>query len=266
MKHFKKFTSLLIATALLVLLPAGNILTVSAEEPTRHYVKYVETKNEWRYQQTTTWDSNSEGRELYYLKEGIKDGDILVVEGNNSSLNLDIPVKLSNLTINQANSVAITTKGIQELYVLKNSVAAVNGDISNAYVYDNAVCNINNNTTNLILYGDPKVEPTVVVAGTVDYVKISDATQTYYEFYNFATGSFHIDKGIMKTDVSKYSSIPSKPASQPATDNAVITQTSDSSDEYDDVPKTGDSNTYLVFLIISALCFAGSYLLKNKKA
>lgn len=266
MKRFKKFTSILIATALLILLPAGNTLTVSAEEPTRHYVKYVEAKNEWRYQQTMTWDSNSEGRDLYYLKEGIKDGDILVIEGSNSSLNLELPVKLSNLTINHANLVVVTTNGIQELYVLQNSVAAINGDISNAYVYDNAVCNINNNATNLILYGNPKVEPTVVVAGTVDYVKISDATQTYYEFYNFATGSFHIDKGIMKTDVSKYSSTPSKPASQPAADNTVTTQTSDSSDEYDDVPKTGDSSTYLVFLIISALCFAGSYLLKSKKA
>lgn len=260
MKSFKKFVSLVAATALLALLPAENTLTASAAELTRHYVKYVDSISEWRYQQTQSWDDASTGRELYYLKENIKDGDILVIDGTGSSLNLELPVSLSNLTIKNTNSAVVTTKGIQDLYVLQDSVAAINGDIANAYVYDNATCNLNNNVTNLILYGDPVVKPTVVVAGTVGYAKISDAQKVYYEFYSFEAGSFSIKEGIMKTDTSKYSTTPTA-QSQPAP-----SQPPASSSDYDDVPKTGDSSLYLLLFAASALFFAGGYALKRKTA
>lgn len=268
MKRFKKFVSLVTAAALFALLPATHALTASAAEPVRHYVKYVESKNEWRYQQTDSWDDSSEGRELYYLKEGIKDGDILVIDGTGSMLNLDLSVSLSNLTIKNANSVAITTKGIQDLYVLKNSVAAINGDIMNAYVYDNATCNLNNNVVNLILYGDPSVEPTVYVGGVVGYAKISDVQKTYYEFYDFEAGSFSIDKGIMRTDTSKYSTTnpaQSQPAPAAPAAQTPAAQAPAASNDYDDVPKTGDSSLYLLLFAASALCFMGSFALKREK-
>ncbi len=269
MKCFKKFASLVAATALLALLPAQSTMTVSAAEPARYYVKYVDSISEWRYQQAQSWDDENNGRELYYLKEGIKDGDILVIDGTNSALNLELSVSLSNLTIKNTNSAVVTTKGIQDLYVLRDSVAAINGDISNAYIYDNATCNLNNNVTNLILYGDPEVKPTVVVGGTVSYVKISDVQKTYYEFYNFEKGSFSIDKGIMRTDTSKYSTTAST-ASQPApaapTAQNPAAQASSATNDYDDVPKTGDSSLYLLLFSASALCFAGSYALKRKRA
>lgn len=269
MKCFKKLVSLAAAAVLLACPLAQNTLTASAAEPVRHYVKYVESKNEWRYQQSATWDDSYDGRELYYLKEGIKDGDILVIDGTSSALNLELSVSLSNLTIKNANSAVVTTKGIQDLYVLQNSVAAINGDITNAYIYDNAVCNLNNNVANLILYGDPKVEPTVVVGGTVGYAKISDVQKTYYEFYSFEAGSFSIDKGIMRTDTSKYSTTApaqSQPAPAAPAAQAPATQAPVSSNDYDDVPKTGDSSLYLLLFGASALCFAGSYGLRRKKA
>lgn len=270
MKCFKKFVTLVAIAAVLALLPAQNTLTASAAEPERYYVKYVDSLNEWRYQQAQSWDNENNGRELYYLKENIKDGDILVIDGTNSALGLELSVSLSNLTIKNTNSAVVTAKSIQELYVLRDSVAAINGDIVNANIYDNATCNLNNNVTNLILYGDPEVVPTVVVGGTVGYVKISDVQKTYYEFYNFEKGSFSIDKGIMRTDTSKYSSTapatPQPAPTKPATQTPVQTPSSSNDNDYDDVPKTGDSSLYLILFAASALCFAGSYVLKKKRA
>lgn len=208
MKRLKTIVSLLAAAALL-LLPSQEHLQVSAAEPVTYSLKYVEDKEEWRYHVGAWDDNNADHRELYYLKQSIKDGDIIVIEGGEHNLDLELPVNLNNITFNHSHLAVITAKSVENVYVLRDSVAVVNGDVKNAHVYDNAVANFNNNVTNLYITKERSGEQTIAVVGTVDYVKTSDAEKVYNEFYNFQANSFRQEEGILKTDASKYSTIPS---------------------------------------------------------
>lgn len=208
MKRLKTLVSLLAAAAMLLLMPNTDLPQVSAAEPVTYSLKYVEANNEWRYH-VGPWDDNNSGhRELYYLKESIKDGDVIVVEGGDQGLTLELPVNLSSITFNHSHLAVITAKSVENVYVLRDSVAAINGDVKNAHVYDNAVVNFNNNVTNLYITKEICGQQTIAVVGTVDYVKTSDAEKIYNEMYNFQTNSFRQEEGILKTDASKYSMVP----------------------------------------------------------
>ena len=208
MKRLKTLVSLLAAAAMLLLMPNTDLPQVSAAEPVTYSLKYVEANNEWRYH-VGPWDDNNSGhRELYYLKESIKDGDVIVVEGGDQGLTLELPVNLSSITFNHSHLAVITAKSVENVYVLRDSVAAINGDVKNAHVYDNAVVNFNNNVTNLYITKEICGQQTIAVVGTVDYVKTSDAEKIYNEMYNFQANSFRQEEGILKTDASKYSMVP----------------------------------------------------------
>ncbi|MDE6518697.1 MAG: hypothetical protein K2L18_12795, partial [Acetatifactor sp.] len=208
MKRLKTIVSLLAVAALLLLASGVNQLQVSAAEPVTYSLKYVEDKEEWRYH-VGAWDDNNAGhRELYYLKQSIKDGDLIVIEGGEHRLDLELPVNLNNVTFNHSYTAVITAKSVENVYVLRDSVGVINGDVTNAHVYDNAVANFNNNVTNLYITKERSGEQTIAVVGTVDYVKTGDAEKVYNEFYNFQANSFRQEKGILKTDPSKYSTIP----------------------------------------------------------
>lgn len=282
MKKMKTLVSLLMAAALLFLMPGAGTLQVSADGPTVYSLKYVEANEEWRFHIGSWDDSNPGHRELYYLKESIKDGDVIVVEGGDHSLTLDLSVSLSNITFNHSHLAVITAKSVDNVYVLRDSTAAVNGDVTNAYVYDNAVVNFNNNVTNLYITKERSGEQTIAVLGTVAYVKTGDAEKVYNEFYNFEANSFRQDKGILKTDPSKYSTIPTAvapvvpvtpavptvpadPALVPVAPVAPIAPMAPAAGEYDDVPKTGEPLALPALLFLSAgLCFGGAYLAKKK--
>ena len=290
MKRLKTIVSLLTVAALLLLTPGLKQLQVSAAEPVTYSLKYVEAKEEWRFH-VGPWDDNNAGhRELYYLKESIKDGDIIVIEGGDHALTLELPVNLSNITFNHAYSAVITAKSVENVYVLRDSTAAVNGDVVNAHVYDNAVVNFNNNVTNLFITKERSGEQTIAVVGTVDYVKTGDAERVYNELYNFQANSFRQEKGILKTDASKYSTIPAVaapvlPADPAVTDPvtpvvpvdpvavtpvvpvAPVAPVTPADSLYDDVPKTGEPFALPSLLVIGAgICFGGAYLLKKKSA
>ncbi len=252
MKKFKKFVSLLTVATILVLLPTSK-LTVSAEEAHTYYLKYVETESEWRYQDGTPWDDSKQHRELYYLHQGIKDGDLLVVEGGGSPLRLEVNVRLSNLTLNKCENAVVTAKGIDECYVLGNSVSAVNGDVGHAYIYANSVTSFNNNVGTIDIQDTGSIRCTLTVGGTVSHLIAKNNEGTVYEGYNFQAGSLNIQSGNLKTDASKYSTTAT---SGNTTQASSVT---DSSDEYDDVPKTGESNVILYLFAVSALCFVGAY-------
>lgn len=265
MKKMKTLVSLLAAAALLLMLPGAKAMQATAAESVTYSLKYVESNEEWRYE-IGAWDDAAGHRELYYLKESIKDGDVIVIESGEHGLTLELPVNLNSITFNHASGAAITAKSVENVYVLRDSVAAVNGDVTNAYVYDNAVANFNNNVTNLYITKERSAEQSIAVIGTVAYVKTGDAEKTYSEFYNFQANSFRQEKGIFKTDASMYSTTPSgnaQPAT-PATPTAPAAPAAD--DEYDDVPKTGEPSALPYLLIIVAgICFGGVYLLKSKK-
>lgn len=293
MKRLKTIVSLLAAAALLLLAPNAQQLQVSAAEPVTYSLKYVEANNEWRYH-VGSWDDNNPGhRELYYLKESIKDGDNIVIEGGDQGLTLELPVNLGSITFNHSHLAVITAKSVENVYVLRDSVAAINGDVKNAHVYDNAVVNFNDNVTNLYITKEICGQQTIVVVGTVDYVKTGDAEMVYNEMYNFQANSFRQEEGLLKTDASKYSTIPSVVAPVvPDVPNAVtpvvpvdpavtvpvvpavptapvapVVPVTPADSLYDDVPKTGEPFALPGLLVIGAgICFGGAYLLKRKSA
>lgn len=299
MKRLKTIVSLLAAAALLLLAPNAQQLQVSAAEPVTYSLKYVEANNEWRYHVGSWDDSNPGHRELYYLKESIKDGDNIVVEGGDQGLTLELPVNLGSITFNHSHLAVITAKSVENVYVLRDSVAAINGDVKNAHVYDNAVVNFNDNVTNLYITKEICGQQTIVVVGTVDYVKTGDAEMVYNEMYNFQANSFRQEEGILKTDASKYSTIPPVVAPiVPGVPNAVtpvapvvpvvpvdpavtvpvvpavptapvapVVPVTPADSLYDDVPKTGEPFALPGLLVIGAgICFGGAYLLKRKSA
>lgn len=255
MKLFKKIAAILAAGTILTTMSALSLPTVSAAEPARHSIKYVESLGEWRYQATTTWDDNSNGRELYYLKQDIKDGDILLVIGK-GGLNLSLDVSLSNLTFLGTDYAVVSAKSVQELFVLQNTTGVVNGDVTTAYVYDNSVCNLNNNVNDLIITGEKALSSTVGVLGKVDRVTINNPDKTSYCCYSFVPGTFVMENGTIKTDKANFS------MTAPATST---TPPSDSADEYDEVPKTGEFSMAPMLLILAALCLGGSYFFHSKK-
>ena len=296
MKRLKTLVSLLAAAAMLLLMPNTDLPQVSAAEPVTYSLKYVEANNEWRYH-VGPWDDNNSGhRELYYLKESIKDGDVIVVEGGDQGLTLELPVNLSSITFNHSHLAVITAKSVENVYVLRDSVAAINGDVKNAHVYDNAVVNFNNNVTNLYITKEICGQQTIAVVGTVDYVKTSDAEKIYNEMYNFQANSFRQEEGILKTDASKYSMVPVPTApivpgdpaatlpvvptvpvdptvtvpvvpTAPVTPVAPVVPVTPADSLYDDVPKTGEPLALPGLLVMGAgICFGGAYLLKRKSA
>lgn len=278
MKKFKKFVSLLAAAALIALLPGANALQASAATPTTYYVKYDIDKNEWRMQ-IGEWNNEYEGMEIYYLNnesEAMKDGDILVVLSNEESAagstGLTVNAHLSNLTVNRA-SVVISTGGVDECYVFGESYAAVTGNITNAYVYDDAKCTFHSNVTNLRMIASQAndVDTDVSVGGTVGYASVSNSGGVIREYWNFVAGSFYYDNasGLM-TDPSQYSTSGSAPAAAAAQTTASAAQTqsdkTSNSNEYDDVPKTGENHLLLVLLFaVSALSFAGCCMTLSQK-
>lgn len=263
MKKFKKIVALFTA-AMICLLPLfSSPLTVEAEEnPVTYYVKHTGT--EWRFQYDT-WKADDNGRELYYLTENIKNGDLIVIDGN-TSIELNVGVKLKNLTVVNSTLAVVGASSIDEVYVLNNSTAAVTGDVTNAYVYSEGVANFNTNVANLYVlntgdHDDP--DANIAVVGTVGHVKATDGTGTYYEYYNFKANTLRIDDGTLVTASENFSKTPSAAPAAPATPAAPSTGTT--AGEYDDVPKTGAPFVSpVVFFGIAALCLAGNRALKRR--
>lgn len=259
MKALKKIVALFTA-ALFVMLPIfTSTMTAKAEgNAVTYYLKYVDAEQDWRFQ-TGAWDNNSNGRELYYLYQDIKDGDLIVIDGT-QDLTLNVDVKLSNLTIVNGVSV-VAAKSIDDFYLLNNSTAAITGNITNAYIYNYGVANLNSNVTNLYLtsestYDDP--DATVVAVGTVAHVKGYDAENTWYEYYNFKANTFHAHNGNVITAEENFSKTPTAAAPAPSAPSA-------SAGELDDVPKTGDfSVSPIWFVAIAVVCMLGYRKLERR--
>ncbi|MBD5552148.1 MAG: hypothetical protein HDQ96_13405 [Lachnospiraceae bacterium] len=212
MKKIKTIVSLLVIAVLLVLMTDVNKLPVSAEEesePVTYVVKYIESAGGWRYQSGDYyWRDKVSHRELYYMTQSIKDGDILVIDGSEHMLNLTLPVSLGNITFCHAPYAVVTANSVEDVYVLKDSTVAVNGDVVNAYVYDNATVNFNNNVTNLHIRKDSADDQTIAVIGTVDYVESSVEEWVTLRLYSFPENTFRVNEGSLKTEESNFSTVP----------------------------------------------------------
>lgn len=231
MKKLKNMLATLMAVVFVFVLYSGNTLVVSAAEPTTYCLNYI--NGEWRFLKGSTWDENGYNRELYYFNQDVKEGDLVVVVGTGSNNPLNIPVALSNLTINKVSSCVVNVPSVVDCYVLGGSTCAINGNITNAYVYNTSTCNFNNNVGYLEAIGTTTVSSCINVLGTVDHVCAKgDNNQVFYDLYSFQANTLCIVGVTLKTDSKYYST------TAPAT--TTTPNTTSNSGEYDDVPKTGD--------------------------
>lgn len=266
MKHFKKIALLMMAAVFLTVLPSGNALKVSAAEPTKHLVIYQD--GDWRcYVGGSTVEDSQEAEhwETYYLQQDFKDGDILVIQGtdpNGQQLELDLSGRrIGNLTVTQGSSVIIVKAGsIDECHLLGNSTSSITAPISNAYVYDTAVATFCSDVDTLHVVGtDVEVHATIGCQGAVNHVIAKDDTWVRYEYYSVAKGKLEILAGSWQTENGYYSAAPMAPtATVPAAsntpaaaNNAPAASASAASNEYDQVPKTGD-NSFAVWMLLFA--------------
>lgn len=276
MKKIEKILSILTAVAILVLLPETNASTVHADEPVTYAVKYVSDELGWRYQPyTSTFDDSKGGGQIQTLRYEIKDGDLVVVYNDiGTSTSLDLGnVHLSNLTyVNNTQWSMVYAGSVDECYVLGGSTGTINCDVKNAYVYDTVVFNFNGNVEELTINSSEEVLSSIGCKGTVGhlYAYAHTLNRHLFNHYDFVAGALLFDNGVFKpqgnfktadehaADVANAANVANSANSVNPTEN-----TTAPSDEYDDVPKTGQSNLYLWLLFASVVCFAGSRALKR---
>jgi len=265
MKKYCKFIAFLTAFVVFLSPLFQPALTVHAESAVAYYVKYIPEDNVWRYQLGNSWINGDSYSDFEALKANIKDGDILIIDGN-SSITLSVNVHLSNLTIVNSTCAVISAKSIKDFYAINDSMSSITGDIENAYVYDFCICNFNSNVKNLYLASEKNVNlgATIAVVGTVDYLKAAGKDYTHFEFYNFQANALRIDAGHLKSEAGTYSKTPAAAPSTTTAPAAPATPSASDGNEYDDVPKTGDIAFSPVWLIgIAVLCFIASRKIKT---
>lgn len=266
MKRLKKLVAMLVAVAICVLVPGANALTVSAAEPVTYHVQYIVDEGEWEFQ-IGTWNNEVSGRELYYMYNDFKDGDIVVVDTNGAAPAevLNFSKHIANLTVIDGSQVVVSAPSYGDVFMLLDSRAAITGNVTNAYIYDNAGATFHSNVNTLTMIDTRgELTGTVSVSGTVSHlISKTSSDYIYYQYYNVAAGKLLIDWGTLKTDPSDYSTTPTAAQTSvqaPATQN---TQKAPSSGEYDDVPKTGESNIILWLVGVAVLCLTGKQALKK---
>lgn len=258
MKKIKKLV-VLFSMAILCLLPLWSpALTAQASEPTTWYVKYVEGISEWRFQKGS-WNDTGSHRELYYMQLDIKDGDVIVIDGN-GNLDLSVDARLSNLTIMNPGTSVVTAKSIDNFYAIKNSSSAINCPVTNAYVYDSCSVNFNKDVSYLEIISKEGPKANVAVVGAAAQVKgWNGEAKVSYHVYNVAAGTLEVSNGQLKTDASKYTTTPT------ATTKPATSTTTPSTGELDDVPKTGDITVNPIwFLALAAICLFGYRKLERR--
>ena len=271
MKRLKKFVSLLSAVAICALLPGVNVLTVSAAEPVTYHVKYIEEDGEWRFQ-AGAWNDEVDPRELYYMYNDFKDGDIVVVDSNGETEAdpLAFSKHIGNLTVVEGSVAVVSAPSFGQVHAIQDSRIAITGNVNEAYIFDDAGVTFYSNVNNLTLIDTVgECLGVATVAGTTGHVVRKTASDyIYYEVYNVAAGKLVIDWGELETDPAYYSTTPTAaqgPAPQAPAAQAPVTNTQqpNTSNDYDDVPKTGESNAAIWLIGIAAICLAGKRVLKN---
>lgn len=178
--------ALLLAASVLsaAILPGGNALQVSADEPTTFYLRYVcttclwdeEAKDshgnptfeghesshtyQWR-RQIGAWNDNVEGREVYYLNEGdditVKDGDIVVVLPNlpiNEGFEEQNEEGYAAKRVKQATDQTVITINahLSNLTIDRSSAFLSTGGVDECYVLGDSYAAIGGNVTNAYVY------------------------------------------------------------------------------------------------------------------
>lgn len=262
MKKFTKIVPLLAASALLVLLPTSNALTASAATPETYTIFYSDDEKAWCYANSEDAAKDKYDDDIEDLYDEIKDGDHVVIFGDDDEIEtFELPVRLSTLTVMNCGSsyVIVHTNGINEVQAGNGAVFSVTGDVQNAYVHNDAEVTFHGQINMLSIETDNDAE--VACKNTVAHAICINDGDVEFDIYNVAADKLRVDNGELETEAEYYSTTPvSAPAAAPSTQPS---STPASSNDYDDVPKTGEAHTVYLLLAAAVLCLAGSRALKR---
>lgn len=262
----RKLFSLFSVVMMAVLFLQISTLSVSAEEPKTYYLKYLASEGEWYWQEGSSWKNEGHRQDWYTLVTYVlKDGDLVVVDGSEDNAKaLELDFNLSNLTIMGGSNCIVNAKSVKDFYALANSFSIINADITNAWLFNDSFTNFNQNVSYIEIYNsnpdlaDPPV--TFAVGGTLGHLYVHREGRTYYNAYSFTTPVYFED-GILLVSEDYYSTTPPATTQPPAATTPAAPSTSD---EYDEVPKTGESLAFMWTFALAGLCFAGSYYFKKR--
>lgn len=262
MKRFTKTVSLLTASALLALLPDANALTASAATPETYTIFYSDDEKAWCYADSEDAEKDKYDDDIEDLYDEIKDGDHVVIFGEDDEVEtFELPVRLSTLTVMNCGSsyVIVHTNGVNEVQAGNGAVFSVTGDIQNAYVHNDAEVTFHGKIDMLTIETDNDAE--VACKNTVAHAICINEGEVEFDIYNVAADKLRVDNGELETEAEFYSTTPTNaPIATPSTQTSSNTA---ASDDYDDVPKTGESYAVYLLLAAAAICFAGSRALKR---
>lgn len=261
MKKFTKVVSLLAASALLVLLPNANALTASADTPNTFTIFYVEEEGEWCYLDNSSKDEDDYEDDIEDFYDEVQNGDNVVIFGyEGQKETFEIPAYLNSLTVMSCGSsyLIIYTNGVSEVQAGNDAFFSVTGDVQNAYVHNDAKVTFHGHVNMLTIETDDRADVSCI--STVAHALCINGGNVEFDIYNVAADKLRVDNAELETEEQYYSTTPVAPAATPAPQTSNSTT---ASNDYDDVPKTGDSYIVYVLLAAAAICFAGSRAFKK---
>ncbi len=265
----KKLFSLFAVALMAVMIFTINAAPTEAASPKTYMIKYddafVTDQWDWIYQEGNQWNEDLPNRELYYLTlDQLKDGDHIIVLDDEAPEvgEFTIDYNLGSLTFTNYSSAIGHVKSVQNVYVCDYARAIVNGPVNNAYVYKGSIANFNGDVNLLEHYYKDELDITVGVGGKLNRFYVHTDGRTKYNLYAF-TGPLLMEQGDLKTHSDYYLTTPPAGTTTPSAPTAT-TPSAPAADEYDEVPKTGDSLAFLWAFGLAAVCFAGSYSFKKR--
>lgn len=268
MKKVKGLVLFLFTVCVLTVMPMAMKMDVNAETYTINDVD-----GETRFQTGYPWDDSDSSREMYYLRQQIKDGDSIVVAETDGRIEEHFEVRLANLTIDKATNCAVGADYIEECYVLGKSYAAINGTVNKAYVYDYATATFNGDVNYLQAVGVNYEVRAVITsnARVYNFVSVEHGEESKHG-YDFASGKFYLAEDKIKTKAEFYSTVPTEASIAALSGQAPAQATpaapannNSAANDYDEVPKTGDTTNAFAWFIMAA-AFAGVAVFARKRS
>lgn len=281
MKKKIKTLVTVIAATVAIILPADICsLKAFAAEPATFHITYDRDSDPngdgwyvslWLPESDPSFDDEQAPKVMDFFYGQVKAGDLVVVNNSETSVPaLDLgKTRLGNVVLSTGTEFVMIQAGSIDVFdALPGSSGSISASIANANLYDPASINFNNDVGNIVITSSEEdIVGTVGCSGTVGSLTYKLSNGNSDTLYNFKKDTLHIEYGKVQTAEENYSTEPSA-APQPTAAPAAPSQPSSgtSSNEYDQVPKTGDTNTAAWLLCAGALCMALSCVLRAKKS
>ena len=212
---------------------------------------------------STAWFYSNDGGATWtfgkdLVENGMKDGDVLVIDGVNSStekIELNIKARIGELAVCGKATASVTSNGADKIYSVNDgSTLIYTGNVKKVVANYGGTTQVIGNVEEIEMVYKDGVQIGIGVTGTVGKANVHYPDKyTNKTIYNVAAGKFTInDENVLTTAAQYYSLTP--------------TAGNSGNKQLDKVPKTGNrfEMSALFFLIAAGLAVAGISVKKRK--